>query len=127
MNTVLEAEHLSKIYHRRGSLFAKAQHQVHAVKSLSLQLARGETLAVVGESGSGKSTLARMLVGLESPTSGVIMWGGNHFWTNRRTCRLAAIPLVARPEDDLRIMDSSQKNDRKMIFLQYILDGKILV
>lgn len=72
MNTVLEAENLSKIYHRRGSLFAKAQHQVHAVKSLSLQLARGETLAVVGESGSGKSTLARMLVGLEAPTSGVI-------------------------------------------------------
>jgi peptide/nickel transport system ATP-binding protein len=45
---------------------------LHALHPISLEIQKGETLGVVGESGCGKSTLARMLVGLISPSAGMI-------------------------------------------------------
>lgn len=47
-----------------------------AVDHVSFSLERGSSLGVVGESGSGKSTTARMIVGLESPTSGTVEFPG---------------------------------------------------
>ena len=48
----------------------------HVVKGVSLDVKRGETVAVVGESGSGKSTLARIVTGLLPPKSGDIIFQG---------------------------------------------------
>jgi spermidine/putrescine transport system ATP-binding protein len=47
-----------------------------AVKSLDLDIQRGEFLALMGPSGCGKTTTLRMLAGLEAPTSGTISIGG---------------------------------------------------
>ena len=49
---------------------------VHAVNGVTLEVGRGETVAVVGESGCGKTTLARLAVGLYPPTAGAIAIGG---------------------------------------------------
>ena len=49
---------------------------VRALDGVSLNLRRGESIAVVGESGCGKSTLARTLLGLDRPTSGRILFEG---------------------------------------------------
>lgn len=50
----------------------RAVRHAHALNGVSLQIQRGEAFGVVGESGCGKSTLAQVLVGLLSPTSGVL-------------------------------------------------------
>ena len=68
---ILEVRHLNRIFRRSAGLFRRDE-QMHAVRDLSIELRRGETLGIVGESGCGKSTLARMLVGLDRPDSGEI-------------------------------------------------------
>jgi putative ABC transport system ATP-binding protein len=49
---------------------------VHALRSVSLDIARGRLTAVMGPSGSGKSTLMHILAGLDQPTSGSVTVAG---------------------------------------------------
>lgn len=56
---------------------------VHAVNHVSFEVGVGETLGIVGESGSGKSTVARILMGLESLTSGSVTLAGEQLFTNK--------------------------------------------
>lgn len=53
-----------------------------AVKNVSFELVRGETLGIVGESGSGKSTLLRAITGLLPPTGGTIRLRGKELAPN---------------------------------------------
>jgi peptide/nickel transport system ATP-binding protein len=63
--------------HRHFRIGGSSAHQlVHAVDGVSLGISRGETFGLVGESGSGKSTLARLLLHLDRPTSGRVIFDG---------------------------------------------------
>jgi ribose transport system ATP-binding protein len=57
---------------------------VPALENVSLNLARGEVLAVVGENGAGKSTLMKILAGVQQPDSGEILLDG-------RAVRIASV------------------------------------
>ena len=54
----------------------KTFDQVHAVDGIDLEIAHGEFFSLLGPSGCGKSTLLRMMAGLEFPTQGRILIGG---------------------------------------------------
>lgn len=66
---VLKATQVTKSYQM-------GQVQVHALKEVDFTVHRGEFVAIMGPSGSGKSTLLHLLGGLDNPSSGEIMLGG---------------------------------------------------
>lgn len=74
--TLVSANEMTKVFPARKGLFGRHAEDVHAVDGVSLDILRGETLALVGESGSGKSTLGRMLLRLIEPTSGSVEFDG---------------------------------------------------
>jgi len=49
---------------------------IHALKDFSLQVNEGEKIAIVGRTGSGKSTLAQLLLHMDEPQKGIIMYDG---------------------------------------------------
>jgi oligopeptide/dipeptide ABC transporter ATP-binding protein len=67
---------LVKDYPVRAGVLRRTVAEVSAVADVSFELLPGQTFGLVGESGCGKTTVARLLVGLERPTDGVIVFGG---------------------------------------------------
>jgi peptide/nickel transport system ATP-binding protein len=95
---LLDVQHLSQQYALpKPSLFAKAGH-IQALNDVSFQLAAGKSMGIVGESGSGKSTLARLVMALEKPTQGKVLFKGQD--------------LNALPQDALR----RARSDFQMVF-----------
>jgi putative ABC transport system ATP-binding protein len=66
---MVRLEKVSKTYGRGSAM-------VRALNEVSLEVAKGESLAVMGPSGSGKSTLLHLLAGLDAPSSGEIYLDG---------------------------------------------------
>lgn len=59
-----------------GAIMRRHVGDISAVADVTVQIPRGTTLGLVGESGCGKTTLGRLVVGLEKPTSGHILFRG---------------------------------------------------
>ncbi|MFS8138611.1 MAG: ATP-binding cassette domain-containing protein [Thermomonas sp.] len=72
--------------------------KVHALNGVSFTIQAGRSLGIVGESGSGKSTLARLVMALDSPTSGMV--------------RMLGRDLHALPREELR----RARRDFQMVF-----------
>jgi peptide/nickel transport system ATP-binding protein len=84
---MIEVDGLTKVFKiRRGGLKAE---DFTAVDNVSFSIPKGTTTALVGESGSGKSTIARLVLGLETATSGAISIAG------RRTEKLKGRDMLA--------------------------------
>jgi oligopeptide/dipeptide ABC transporter ATP-binding protein len=73
---VLEAAELSKHFQTRRGLLGGDRGVVRAVDGISFSIEKGQTLGVVGESGCGKTTTAKLVLGLEEPTGGGILFEG---------------------------------------------------
>jgi len=70
---LLSVDRVEKSY-KKGGLFSKKKEQV--LKNISFECTRGECLGIIGESGSGKSTLGRLLLGIEKPDRGTVLFEG---------------------------------------------------
>lgn len=66
---VLECRELAKT-------FRQGEEALQVLRNISLQVQRGERVAIIGSSGSGKSTLLHLLGGLDTPTTGSVWVSG---------------------------------------------------
>jgi nickel transport system ATP-binding protein len=80
---MLSVEEVFKTYHK-GGMFSRKRTLI--LNGISFTLSRGECLGIVGESGGGKSTLSRLILGIEAPDSGAVLYNGKNVldWRVRR-------------------------------------------
>lgn len=81
--SLLELKGVCKNYWLGKGLFQRGK-VIEAVKELDLVLEEGDSLGLVGESGSGKSTLARIILGLEKPDQGQVLFQGKDIYQLKR-------------------------------------------
>ncbi len=78
-DNVVEIRNLKKYFDIKmgfKGMFAKEQLQVKAIDDISMDIRRGEIIALVGETGCGKTTVGRLILRLENPTAGHILFEG---------------------------------------------------
>jgi oligopeptide/dipeptide ABC transporter ATP-binding protein len=84
-DTLLEIRDLKKHFPvMKGVIFQKPIGWVKAVDGVSYSIGTGETLGLVGESGCGKTTTSKLILMLENPTSGAIIFRGRDIQTLQR-------------------------------------------
>jgi ABC-type oligopeptide transport system ATPase subunit len=93
---LLDVCQVSKTFTRGGLLSGQ---RIAAVKDVSFQLDAGrpEIFAIIGESGSGKTTLSRMILNIEAPTSGKLLFDGVDLATIRTGAHRRAFMHKVQP------------------------------
>jgi len=79
MPPLLEIRNVSKHFALGQGLFSRGS-VVRAVDGVDLEIGPEEAVGLVGESGCGKTTLGRMIVRLEKPTAGAVLYQGRDVW-----------------------------------------------
>lgn len=95
---LLDVKNISKRFTDRVGLFRK--QDFYAVKNVSFQLRRQETLAIIGANGAGKSTLAKILVGITEATSGEILFKNQALQYGDYAFRAKKIRMVFQDPND---------------------------
>ena len=75
-DVLFEVRGLARVYRLPRTSLLRPPRVLTAVRDVSFELRRGETLGLVGESGSGKTTLLRLMLGLEQPDAGSVAYHG---------------------------------------------------
>jgi putative ABC transport system ATP-binding protein len=75
---MLEVVNVNKIYGKKDKAF-------NALSDITLSFEKGTSNAIVGKSGSGKSTLLHILIGLDHPTNGLVLYNGKNILRDMNT------------------------------------------
>src|SRR6266508_164252 len=115
MDRIIEGRGVRKIYH--------GGTDVEALKSVDLDVMRGELMAIVGPSGSGKTTLLNCLAGLERIDEGTILVDGKDLAqlsdnerTDHRALRMA---LASQPSNLPPVLNPLENVEIPMLRLEY--------
>jgi putative ABC transport system ATP-binding protein len=119
--------------------FGHGSVEVHALEDVSFTIKRGQLIALTGRSGSGKTTLLNIVGGLDTPTTGEVLIGGQsvtamsaHDRTLLRRATIAyifqsfgLIPMLTAAENvgiPLRVtgMDRAQRDERVRLMLSIV-------
>ena len=73
-NTLIELQNIKKIFQVGGGFLGSGSKDLTAVNNVSFKIEEGQTYGLVGESGCGKTTTAKMILMLEEPTEGNIIF-----------------------------------------------------
>ncbi len=74
-NVAIKVENLSKLYTLRETsigIDGQSTNELWALKDLSFEIKKGESIGIIGPNGSGKSTLLKILAGITKPTAGKV-------------------------------------------------------
>jgi len=100
----LETDNVTCVFHVRQG-FMKGSKPLRAVGGVSLRIPKGQVIGLVGESGCGKSTLANILLGLQAPTSGDVLYNGESAANfSRRDIARRIQPIFQDPYSSLNPM-----------------------
>jgi len=80
--TLMQLKNVSVIFEDREGILRKKRF--YALKDISLNINEGDLITVIGESGAGKTTLGRIIVGLQKPTKGNVIYKGYDIWKEKR-------------------------------------------
>jgi len=97
-------------------MFRTATEFVHAVDGISFEIARGESLGLVGESGCGKTTTGRILVKLQEPTGGNIMFRDGDYERDVATIKGSQVKEYRRRAQMIFQDPYESMNPRRTIF-----------
>jgi len=73
---IVEVKNVKKLYPVRRDFLGRVKEFLKALGGVSLKIYSGETVGVIGESGCGKSTLGKVILDLEKPTEGEVLFKG---------------------------------------------------
>lgn len=83
---ILSLQNIKKHYEVKKSIFRRSNPTIKAVNNIDFDVYEGETIGIVGESGCGKSTLGKVIMHLEKPTEGIVVFKGSDL-SNKQALR----------------------------------------
>ncbi|NIM45510.1 MAG: ATP-binding cassette domain-containing protein [Nitrososphaeria archaeon] len=142
MNDLISLENIRMYFHAKKGFFRLVT--VKAVDGVSLNIRRGETVAVVGESGCGKTTLGRVSLRLLRPTAGRVFFNGSDItwqreselmWFRRRAQAIFQDPYSSIDpfmnvyqivEESLLIHGVGERQERRELVYKALEDVKLI-
>lgn len=94
----------------------------NAIKNISLNINKGETIAIVGENGSGKTTLIKTLLGVYAPSEGCVKVNGNDISEIEKESLYNDVSFISQ---DHMVYDISLKENIALADIETIQDGKV--
>lgn len=110
---LLEVKNICKEYYKKLNIFSPSR-SFEVLKDISFTIEDGKILGILGESGCGKSTLSRLILKLENPSSGDIVFMGDNInglkgealKTFRRSCQIVFQNSIDSLNPNMKIIDA---------------------